>query len=284
MLASLGDLVDDIVVRVGDPLNVASDTVARIDRRRGGSAANVAEAAARIGAPARFLGQVGDDAIGVALVAELAATGVDTSCVRRRGRTGTIVVLVDPTGERSMLTDRGACPLLDEPDPSWLDGVTTLHVPLYSLVGEPLASTARTLVGWCHESLVPVSIDVSSVALIESTGADAVTRWLDDLRPSVVFANADEAVALAIEAPVAGAVTVVKRGSHPAVVFAGGTRHDVPTEPMVAADTTGAGDAFAAGFLLSDWRRDVRAACHAGHRSARRLITSLGRPVESTAG
>ena len=81
VLATVGDLVDDIVVRLGGPINVASDTEAVIERRRGGSAANVAAVAARISGRSRFLGQVGDDARGAALLAELAAEGVDVSMV-----------------------------------------------------------------------------------------------------------------------------------------------------------------------------------------------------------
>ena len=104
-------------MRLDGPVNVASDTHAHISRRRGGSAANVAARAAALGNRSRFLGQVGTDAIGTALLAELADDGVDISVVRRNGSTGTIVALVDHLGERSMLTDRRACVDLSEPDP-----------------------------------------------------------------------------------------------------------------------------------------------------------------------
>ena len=79
--------------------------------------------------------------MGAGLVDVLAAAGVDVS-VQREGATGTIIVVVDHTGERSMLTDRQACLSLDSPDPGWLDGVATLHVPFYSLAEGPLSATA----------------------------------------------------------------------------------------------------------------------------------------------
>ena len=275
MLACLGDLVEDVVVRLDGPVNVASDTRAHISRRRGGSAANVAASAAALGHRARFLGQVGVDAIGTVLLAGLGDDGVDTSMVRRRGATGTVVALVDSHGERTMLTDRRACLDLDDPDPSWLDGVDTLHVPFYSLVGGLVAATATTVIGWAHERGVVVSIDLSSTAIILEVGVDEVLRRLAAAAPSVVFANGDEAAALAIEGPVVGAISVVKRGARPAVVHrTDGSFVDVDAIAVPGvSDTTGAGDAFAAGFLTSPgWRDEPKRACESGHRAAAELL------------
>jgi sugar/nucleoside kinase (ribokinase family) len=279
MLACLGDLVEDVIVRLHAPVNVASDTHADISRRRGGSAANVAARAAALGHRARFLGQVGTDAIGTALIAELADEGVDTSMVRRSGSTGTIVALVDQLGERSMLTDRGTCLDLDDPQPSWLDGVETLHVPFYSLAGGPIADTATTVIGWAHQRGIAVSVDLSSTAILFEVGIDEVVRRLADAAPSVVFANADEADALAIDGPLAGAITVVKRGPRPAVIHqVDGSVAEVDAIAVPGAnDTTGAGDAFAAGFLTSPgWSDGPTLACETGHRAAAGLLRRRG--------
>jgi sugar/nucleoside kinase (ribokinase family) len=276
MLAAVGDLVEDVVVTQLGPLHLASDTSARIVRRRGGSASNVTAAAARRGARTRFIGQVGDDAIGRSLVGGLADEGVDVAPVRFHGETGTIVVLLDEHGERSMFTDRRAAIALDEPDPTWLDGVSTLHVPLYSLAEQPLASTSEALIGAAHDRAIDVSIDVSSESVIRSLGPSVVTELLVRLRPDVIFANADEARALGIRGPLAGAITVVKRGLQQAVVHDPRTTdtrvpaHDLGPVP----DTTGAGDAFAAGFLSHrGWRRDPVGACRAGHAAAADHLT-----------
>jgi len=275
MLASLGDLVEDVIVRLDGPVNVASDTRAHISRRRGGSAANVAVRAASLGFAARFLGQVGTDAIGTALIAELGDEGVDASMVRRGGSTGTIVALVDHLGERSMLTDRQACLDLSDPDLAWLDGVETLHVPFYSLAHGLVAATAMIVIEWAHERDVAVSIDVSSTAVMYEVGIDEVVRRLAAAAPTVVFANADEAAVLAVDAALVGALTVVKRGPRSALIHRiDGSTVEVGAIAVAGVnDTTGAGDAFAAGFLTSPaWVDDPVTACEAGHRAASGLL------------
>ena len=260
MLGTIGDLVEDVVVRLGGPINVASDTDAVVTRRRGGSAANMAVSVVRAGGRARFIGQVGDDPQGAQLVTQLAAEGVDAA-VRRTGRTGTIVVLVDEAGERTMLRDRAGCALLDAPDPAWLDGLTVLHVPVYSLVGEPLASTAAVLIGWAHERGVIVSIDASSSAVLEDHGPGRMRALLTRLAPDVLLCNEMEAATLGgltQLAEVGARLTVVKQGPDDAIAVvrsAGGLPDEpvsVPADRVAGVrDTTGAGDAFAAGLLVA---------------------------------
>jgi sugar/nucleoside kinase (ribokinase family) len=101
-----------------------------------------------------------------------------------------------------------------------------------------------------------------------------VRARLDALAPTVVFANADEARALDVDGVLAGAITIVKHGAGPArVLLADGSSTDVPVGARLDGDTTGAGDAFAAGVLTFDgWQRDPIAACSAGHAAARRLL------------
>jgi sugar/nucleoside kinase (ribokinase family) len=285
MLAALGDLVEDVIVRLGGPINVASDTQARISRRQGGSAANVAAMAAHLGFPARFIGQVGVDSIGTALLADLAGCGVDVSSVRRSGSTGTVVALVDETGERSMLSDRQTCIDLADPDPAWLELVSVLHVPFYSLVLPPLATSASTMIGWAHERGIPVSIDASSVAIIKREGADAVRNRLATLAPAVILANADEAAVLHLDDPVGDSLSVIKRGPRSAIVLS----RSLPATEVPAIDcgrpddTTGAGDAFAAGFLThashAGWRASPLDACAAGHSAAARLLSTRVPPA-----
>ncbi len=269
MLATLGDLVDDVIVRASGAVRPGTDTAAAIMRRQGGSAANVAVAAARLGQPVRFIGNVGDDDRGRMLVARLRNEGVDVDHVRFGGTTGTIIALVDRAGERSFLTDRGACTELADPAPAWLDGVTCLHLPLYSFVGRPLADTASATAESASERGIALSVDLSSVAVIEDLGVEETRRLLARISPTVVFANADESEVIGIDGSIASAMTIVKRGPDPALLFGSdGTRHEVPATAVdEVRDTTGAGDAFAAGFLTAD-RSDPIAAVRSGHRAA----------------
>ncbi|PIE32209.1 MAG: hypothetical protein CSA55_03820 [Ilumatobacter coccineus] len=270
----------DIVVRLGGPIQFATDTPSVIERRRGGSASNTAVAVTLAGRKSRFLGQVGDDTAGRGLIDEMERAGVEVSSIRRRGRTGSIVVLVDADGERTMLTDRGSSTDLTDPDPAWLNEVGMLHVPWYSLAGGAIAATARTVIEWAHEASIDVSIDVSSVSVLDEIGSDAARAAISALEPAIVFANADEATYLGLDGPLGTALTVVKQGPDPAIVFsADGRRADrAPIRLPDGTDTTGAGDAFAAGFLdawLTKGDADLDHLLVAGHRIASAV---LGRP------
>ena len=280
MLCCIGDLVEDVVARLNSGIAHGTDTDVEILRRRGGSAANVAVAAAEVGASVRFVGRVGADAIGAALVSDLETAGVD-AVVQRAGRTGTIIVLVDASGERSMLPDRAAAAELDAVSVADLDGVDWLHIPAYSLVRGPLADVSIEAIRIVNERGGAVSIDVSSVAIIEEFGVTSFIELLATLDPTVVLCNRDEADLLnvSIEGGLPGIpITVVKDGGGDAVAL--DDSRLIASSPALklpeVRDTTGAGDAFAAGFITEMMDgNDVDAALVNGHAVAAGVLTRL---------
>lgn len=278
MLLCIGDLVEDVLVLLPVPPAAGTDTTCSIERRRGGSAANVAEAAVGAGGSARLLARVGNDDLGDRLVLGLASVGVDTRFVQRGARTGSIVVLVDAAGERTMLTDRGASADL-VPDPAALDDVAAVHVPAYGL------DRAEPMVALAEQRGLVRSVDASSVGLLRVAGA----RWWRDrfssLAPDVLFADGGEAAFLGLdEEPLSGVpLVIVKDGSRPARILRSGQPPVlVPAEPVsTVVDTTGAGDAFAAGWLVATMAgADAHQAVVQAHHHAARAVAQVGAGVD----
>lgn len=250
MLIVIGDLVADLIVLGGAALQRGTDNPAEIRLTRGGSAANVAVAAASRH-PVRFIGRVGDDTLARALVGELEAAGVEVQ-VQRAGRTGSIVVLVDAVGERTMITDRGAAAELEAIDPAWLDGARWVHLPMYGFAVAPSRTAVTDAATRAAADGARVSIDLSSVATMRELGRTLLQQILDEVRPDVVFANADEARTAAELGLSVPGVYVVKRGPEPVRITAGGAASEVPVERVDdVLDSTGAGDAFAAGYITA---------------------------------
>jgi ribokinase len=238
LICTLGDLLLDVIVRAEAPPAPDGDTPAVIRASPGGQAANVAAWAVELGARARVICQRGDDAAGALVTAEVERHGVEVRGPVARGRSGVVVSLVDGAGRRTMLSDRGVAPGLDQIDSDWFVGVDWLHVSGYSLLREPIARVALAAA-----RLAPrVSVDLSSALDIRAYGVDRFRALLTQLGPELVFGNEEER-------DVVGAFDarwVIKLGSRGALFPEG----ELPARPAEVVDATGAGDALGAGYLV----------------------------------
>lgn len=253
----VGDVMADVVVTLSRPLAIGSDTPARIEHRGGGSGANVAAWLARAGARPLLYGRVGDDPPGRLALAALAGEGVELLVsVDAERPTGTCVVLVDPGGERSMLPDRGANAALA---PATLpEHAAHVHVAGYALLDPGARPAALHALAEARRLGCPVSVDPASSAPLADAGATAFLGWIG--RVDLLLPNAAEAAVLsglwdpaqAARALAAHAEeVVVTLGAEGALWSDGRTVEHVPAAPADVVDTTGAGDAFAAGLLAA---------------------------------
>lgn len=245
LVCALGDLLLDVIVRLDGAIAPDTDTYGRTRVGAGGQAANVATWAAALGGRGRFVGKRARDPAGLVLAEELRRRGVEIAGPEVEAGTGCVVSLATADGQRSMLSDRGVSGSFApaELDPAWIADADWLHVPGYSLVRQPLAETALAAAGLARR----VSLDVSSTAAVEELGVASFLQLVARARPSVVLATEEEA---ALVAQLEVETLVVKRGARGCIVRSGGEEREYGAVPADVVDTTGAGDAFAAGFLL----------------------------------
>ena len=257
LLCTLGDALLDVVVVTRSGLAHGTDTPAATIVVAGGQAANVAAWTVALGGQARVVAKRAGDLAGRLVADSLRERGVQLTGPVTDGRTGVVVSLSDGGGERTMITDRGVCPLLSAAElrDEWFAGCDRLHLPLYSLVDAPIRAAALD----AARRVPRVSVDLSSIAALREIGSAEVGRLLATLRPDVILGNEPETrLAAASQA----ATVVVKLG--PAGVRLNG-RH-WPAHPAAPVDSTGAGDAFAAGFLLGGVELGLAAAARAVSR------------------
>lgn len=292
LVVSLGDLMTDVVAVTGEPTAAGSDTRSVVRVEDGGAAANTAAWLAATGRRVVFVGRVGDDLLGQAALHRLAALGVQVrAATDPTARTGTCVVVVDADGGRSMYPDAGANALLSVDDlPVDLltgPGPVHLHVSGYALLNPGSRPAALAALAMAQGAGHSTSLDPASAGPIRRVGPAQMLAWADGV--DLLLANEDEARLLAgTDDPLTAAVTltdriasvVVKlgpRGAAWARAGAGADPVQVPAEPVTVVDTTGAGDAFAAGFLPA-WLAgaDPVDALGAGCAMAARVVAKMG--------
>ncbi len=283
----VGDAMVDVLVRIDRPISYGSDTPAAITHSPGGSAANTAAWLATLDHEVHLISATGDDQARATIVDGLACFGVIPHLQIVDGAaTGTCIVLIDAQGERTMLPDAGAnASLTREWCMSHLQG-EHLHASAYPLFQPGTAEVLLSVLREARERGMTLSLDLASSSPIARHRelVSASCRLVD-----VVFANESEARALA-EANCATTmehlaehlsrltpVSILKMGPAGALGVSQAGRFHVPAMHTEVIDTTGAGDAFAAGFL-SEWlrRADLATALETAVRTASDVLGRVG--------
>jgi sugar/nucleoside kinase (ribokinase family) len=267
----VGDLVTDILAILEDTLAPGSDTRARIRVTGGGQAANTAAWLAWQRVPVTLVAAAGEDEAGRVRADELAAGGVQCAIRHHPGtRTGSVVVLAGD-GERTMINDRGANLLLrpEDVDAALAGAPDAVHLHLsgYTLLDEESRPAGLHALRAARERGLTVSVDAASARPLRQVGAAAFLDWVRGI--DLLLANRDEAAVL--DGPgftQAAKSTVVKLGPDGATwTCPDSPTVRVPADRRPVVDSTGAGDAFAAG-LIAAWLSgaDPESAMRAGAR------------------
>lgn len=260
-IASLGELlIDFVALESGVTVGEASGFIAA----PGGAPANVAAAVARLGAPAAFLGQVGDDPFGHQLEKVLRDLGVDTRGVRfsTAARTMLAFVSLAANGERSFVFYRHpSADMLMTPDDvhtGVLDEARIFHYGSITLIGEPSRSATLAAVRHAAARGAIISYDPNLRLSLWSDADAARAGLLSGLEYAHFVKISDDEVRFLTggddPAPLwrdATRLIAVTYGAGGAVVYPrDGEAVRVPGFAVESVDTTGAGDGFVAGMLV----------------------------------
>jgi len=260
-VVAVGDANVDLVAPTKSfPSRGEEVLVEKVEMCPGGSAANLSVAVARLGVSAGFIGRVGNDFFEQFLIKQLEKENVDISQLQVDDKVGTalLFVIVTENGERTMYTFRGANVLLslEQVDMDYVRNADILHVSGYTLISDPQRKTALQILDAAKKACVFISFDVGVLAPIKATS------HVHSVLPSIdlLFLNELEAVSLmGIKRPESAAESILslgpefvalKLGERGCLVLTKHKRFHSPAFQVDVVDTTGAGDAFDAGFLL----------------------------------
>jgi sugar/nucleoside kinase (ribokinase family) len=254
----IGDVMTDVVVRPEGPIARGSDRRASITLQPGGSAANQAAWLAWRGAGVDFVARVGAADV-ESETARFTTMGVTPHLVGDPDReTGRLIALIDPDGERSFLTDRGANEKLEARDIPDALIASASHISLsgYSFFAPSPRGAVLDVMRRAGDK--PISVDPASAEFLREVGADNFLAWTKGA--TILFPNEEEAAVLAGSSDPETQCTrlakhyplvVIKRGAAGAEAIEGERRWRIKAARTGPVDTTGAGDAFVAGFLAA---------------------------------
>ncbi|MDE2514639.1 MAG: adenosine kinase [Rhodospirillales bacterium] len=226
----------------------------------GGSVANSCAVAAGLGARVAYLGKVADDTLGAVFAHDIEAAGVHFPTAKLVGGapTARCLILVSPDGQRTMNTFLGACVEIGpgDVDAALIGDAAITYLEGYLFDPPPAQQAFRAAATAAHAAGRRVALSLSDAFCVDRHRA--AFRELVAGHVDILFANESEITSLyevnsfaeaedAARADVA--LAVLTRGEAGSVILRGAERVEVAAAPAKVVDTTGAGDAYAAGFL-----------------------------------
>ena len=262
-LTVLGDYAWDVLIRTNTQLLEGGDTYGEVMLTPGGSAANVAVWAARSRLHTQFVGKIGRDRFGQLAVEELAAEGVEAYLIQTEAQlTGSVAVFVDHSGERSMVSGRGADHYLlpSELPRELIANTRHLHLTAWSFFADPPRTAAREASRIAKAAGATLSFDPGSFQMIEEMGLEAFLECTSDLGVDILLPNHEEGTALTgEEEPEAiarklgeiypGALVALKLDAQGSLILEKGQMEHIPPATDRLTDATGAGDSYAGAFI-----------------------------------
>lgn len=262
-LCVVGDFAWDVLIRTNNNVLKGGDSFGEVMLVPGGSAANVAVWAQRCGLETHFIGKIGRDRLGDLAREDLEREGVTHHFIQTDAHlTGSVAVFVDQTGERSMVSGRGADFFLlpQELPKSVINRAGYLHLTAWSFFTDPPRTAARLAAEIARSGESIISFDPASFQMIEEMGVSLFWSYIKDLGIDVFLPNYEEgrvltnllepstiAAKLAEELP--NATIILKLDAEGALVHHQGAQTIIPPATNNLVDATGAGDSFAGAYL-----------------------------------
>ncbi len=259
----------------------------------GGSAANTCAVAAALGSRVAYLGKVADDQLGAVFRHDIGAAGVHfpSAPLVAGAPTARCLILVTPDGQRTMHTYLGACVSFGvaDVDAALVGDASVLYLEGY-LFDPPAAQAAfRRAAAAAHAAGRQVALSLSDPFCVDRHRA--AFRELVRQEVDVLFANEMEITSLyevnsfeeaAERARADVGLAVLTRSEAGSVILRGAESVAVPAESTRVVDTTGAGDAYAAGFLAGlTAGRSLGACGRLGSIAAGEIISHYGARPEA---
>ena len=282
----IGDAMLDVIVKMQGQMYLGSDTISQISTHGGGAAANTATWLASSGHKVFYVCRLGDDAAGRVIASEFDAWNIGYKPeLLREHRTGIVVVLVDQSGERSMFPDRGANSGLSELDLPDLTRYSAVFLSGYALFNPQSQAGVLRMINKMREANLDIFFNPGSVGVMSHLGVDACRQRCKLM--DLLIMNQAEAEFLTGNSDIEAALNELSKDVETVVITTssqgaiGKSRGqgivNSPILPITAIDSTGAGDAFAAGFI-GRWleSKDLESSLRAGNTLASRCVTTIG--------